>query len=89
MAAVGALQFDVASQRMENEFRAPVRLEACRFSMARRTDEEYVEALEAMRAVEVYRRANGTPMAMFKDKWQLQRIERDHPELVLDEITTS
>ena len=89
MAAVGALQFEVASHRMEHEFNAPIRLESSRFSMARRTDEDYVESLESMAAVEVYRRANGTPMAMFKDKWQLQRIERDHPELVLDEITTS
>jgi peptide chain release factor 3 len=89
LAAVGALQFDVAAYRMEHEFNAPVRLRGSRFEVARRTDEGSVPALQAMPDVGVYRRANGTPMALFRDRWQVQRIEQNHPELTLDTIMTS
>jgi peptide chain release factor 3 len=39
-AAVGQLQFEVATWRMEHEFNAPVRLESTRFEVARATDED-------------------------------------------------
>lgn len=89
IAAVGELQFEVAAWRLENEFRAPVRMESTSFKEARRTDEESIDELVAMRNVEVYRRASGIPIALFRDKWQLERIERDHPELTLDHIVTA
>ena len=89
LAAVGVLQFDVAAFRMEHEFRSPVRLEGTAFSEARRTDEDSAEQLRTMRDVTIYYRSSGTPMALFRDKWQLQRIERDNPELVLDRIVTA
>ena len=89
LAAVGALQFDVAAYRMENEFNAPTRLRSAPYAVARRTDDASVPALSQMREVGIYRRANGTPVALFRDRWQVQRIEQDHPELTLDTILTS
>ena len=89
LAAVGVLQFDVAEWRMENEFRSPVRLEPTSWAQARRTDEESAVELAGMRDVAIYRRSSGTPMALFRDQWQLQRIERDNPELTLDLIVTA
>ncbi|MDX1658461.1 MAG: peptide chain release factor 3 [Nitriliruptorales bacterium] len=89
LAAVGALQFEVAAHRMEHEFRSPVRLRQAPYEVARRTDEESVPALERMPRVGIYYRSNGTPMALFGDRWQVERIERDHPELTLDTIVTS
>ncbi len=38
LAAVGPLQFEVVTDRLENEFRAPVTLEPLGYSVARRTD---------------------------------------------------
>ena len=85
-AAVGQLQFDVAVWRMEHEFGSPVRLEGTRFEVARATDEAGAAALAAMRDVDVYRRENGTPMALFRSRYVAERIARDHPELALDTL---
>ncbi len=89
LAAVGVLQFEVAEFRMEHEFRSPVRLEATSFNEARRTDDESADTLRRMRDVSIYHRSSGTPMALFRDRWQLERIQRDHPELTLDRIVTA
>jgi peptide chain release factor 3 len=85
-AAVGRLQFDVASWRMEHEFGAPVRLEGTRFEVARATDEAGAGILAGMRDVEVYRRASGAPMALFRSRFVAERVAADHPELVLDTL---
>jgi peptide chain release factor 3 len=88
LAAVGALQFDVASWRLEEEFGAPVRLEPSPYTLARRVDPVDVEVLARLRAGEIYERADGTPLALFRNRFQLESIERDHPELLLDPIVT-
>ena len=88
-AAVGQLQFEVASWRMEHEFGSPVRLEGTRFEVARATDEAGAAALEEMRDVDVYRRENGTPLALFRSRYVAERIARDHPELTLDTLILS
>lgn len=88
-AAVGQLQFDVATWRMEHEFNAPVRLEGTRFDVARATDEDTVAALEGMRDVEVYRRESGAPLALFRSKYAAERIEREHPDLTLTTLILS
>ena len=89
LAAVGVLQFEVAEFRMEHEFRSPLRLESTSFSEARRTDESSAEQLRGMRDVSIYYRSSGTPMALFRDRWQLERIQRDNPDLTLDLIVTA
>ena len=42
-----------------------------------------------MRDVSIYYRSSGTPMALFRDRWQLERIQRDNPDLLLDQIITA
>jgi peptide chain release factor 3 len=86
LAAVGVLQFEVASWRLEHEFGSPVRLDSTSRSMARRTDERSVPAFRKMTEVEIYRRSDDTPLVLFRDRFQLERIERQHPDLTLDVI---
>jgi peptide chain release factor 3 len=88
-AAVGRLQFDVATWRMEHEFGAPVRLEGTRFEVARATDEDGARTLAGMRDVEVYRRSTGAPMALFRSRFVAERVAADNPELVLDTLVLS
>ncbi len=88
LAAVGPLQFDVASWRFEHEFGSPARLEPTRFELARRTDAEGERVLRGRREAEVHHRADGTPLALFSSRYQLERIEREHPEITLDTIVT-
>ena len=86
LAAVGQLQFDVASWRLEHEFGAPARLTPAAFEEARGTDEASVGALTTMRDVSIYRRADGVPLALFRSRWVAQRIASEYPELTLEQV---
>ncbi|MFI0352794.1 peptide chain release factor 3 [Actinomadura sp. 9N407] len=84
LAAVGPLQFDVVTARMEHEFNAPVELNRLDYTTARITDKESVEGLTGRRGVEVLTRAlDGSLIAIFVDKWRMRAIEREQPELTL------
>ncbi len=86
LAAVGPMQFEVAEQRMASEFNAPVRLERLDYSLARRTRPEDVQALNAARGVEVLARSDGALLALFPDKWRIQSVLRERPDLMLEPL---
>ncbi len=83
LAAVGPMQFEVAAARLESEFRAPVRLERLDYGLALQIEPEQRDEVAGLRSVEVLERSDGTLLALFPDKWRLQAIERQHPELRL------
>jgi peptide chain release factor 3 len=86
LAAVGPMQFDVAVYRLENEFKAPVALEPTAFRLARRTDEASAAQLAGMRGVRLLSRADGTLLALFESQYWVERLEHDHPELLLERL---
>jgi peptide chain release factor 3 len=87
LAAVGPLQFEVATDRLENEFRAPVNLQPLGYSIARRTDAHSAAVLSGQSEVEVLRRrADGALLAVFSTKWRLETVRRKFPELTLDPL---
>lgn len=86
LAAVGLLQFDVATWRMEHEFGAPMRTRSAPYADARGTDDVSAEALRGMRDVSIYRRSDGSPLALFRTSWVAERIAADHPDLQLSRI---
>ncbi|MEZ5377021.1 MAG: peptide chain release factor 3 [Acidimicrobiales bacterium] len=86
LAAVGPLQFEVATHRLENEFGAPVELTATRYTIARRTDEASTPALRAMQGVDVLERDDGTRLALFESKYWMDRVLGEHPELTLERL---
>jgi peptide chain release factor 3 len=86
LAAVGQLQFDVATWRMEHEFGAPVRLRGAGFDDARGTDDASVPGLRGLRDVSVYYRADGRPLALFRSRWVAERVRADHPDLTLEQV---
>ena len=86
LAAVGALQFEVATHRLENEFGAPVELTPTRFRIARRTDEASRSELRAMQGVDVLQRSDGELLAVFESVYWLERLEGEHPELTLERL---
>ncbi|MCT1656891.1 peptide chain release factor 3 [Brevibacterium luteolum] len=89
LGAVGPMQFEVAEDRMVQEFNAPCRLEALPYTIARRTTPECVPTLARERSVEVLSRSDGELLALFSDRWRLQGVERQHPELVLEPLVVS
>ena len=82
---VGALQFDVLASRIELEYGLPVRFEPSQFTSAR-----WVTGPKA--AVEAFAKSNQGHLAHDHDgdlvyltrlQWDIDRIERDHPDLAL------
>jgi len=86
LAAVGPMQFEVATYRLENEFGAPVELTATPYTIARRTDAESKSELRAMQGVEVMSRDDGTILALFESKFWMDRVIADHPNLTLERM---
>ncbi len=86
LAAVGALQFEVAKHRLESEFGAPVELSMTKYKLARRTDDASAAELRAMQGVDVLGRSDGVLLALFESPYWLERLEKEHPELTLDRL---
>jgi peptide chain release factor 3 len=86
LAAVGPMQFEVATHRLENEFGAPIELSATPYTIARRTDAESAPRLNAMQGVSVLSREDGTQLALFESKYWMDRVLTDHPELTLERM---
>ncbi|HBQ04791.1 MAG TPA: peptide chain release factor 3, partial [Acidimicrobiaceae bacterium] len=59
LAAVGMMQFEVATHRLQNEFGAPVELTNAPFSVARRTDPESADELRRLPGATVLARSDG------------------------------
>jgi peptide chain release factor 3 len=86
LAAVGPMQLEVASWRLEHEFGAATELSPTAYTVARRTDEASAPALRGMPGVRVLARADGTLYALFESPYWLARVEGEHPELTLDRL---
>lgn len=87
LAAVGPLQFDVVTDRMAQEFRAPVELAHLDYTLARRTDAASAPAAHALSGAEVLtRRADGELLVLIHNKYRLRVIKRDNPDLVLEPL---
>ncbi|MGF1469476.1 MAG: peptide chain release factor 3 [Sandaracinaceae bacterium] len=77
---VGQLQFDVLAYRLEHEYGAPVELARLPYSFAR-----WVEGAESPKELEQRRipmgvaDLDGRPVALLRDPWELDRVQRDNP----------
>jgi peptide chain release factor 3 len=89
LAAVGPMQFEVATHRMEHEFNAPVTLDRLEYSLARRTDRDWSKVLDRESGVEVLERGDGALLALFAGSWRLNRVLRDHPDVVLEPLVAA
>lgn len=86
LAAVGPMQFEVAAHRLEHELRSPVTLEVLPYSLALRTRAEDADSIERRSGTEVATRSDGTVLALLTNRWQVQILSRDNPQIVLDPL---
>lgn len=86
LAAVGPMQFEVAMHRLEHEFGAPTELSPTSYKVARRTDAASAEKLREMRGVRIVERTDSTMLALFESTYWVERLEQEHPDLVLDRL---
>jgi peptide chain release factor 3 len=82
---VGALQFDVLASRIETEYSLPVRFEPTQFTSARwiTGPKDKLEAFIKSNKGHMAEDHDGDPVYMTRLKWDIDRVERDHPELHL------
>ena len=88
-AAVGPMQFEVASHRMVAEFSAPIQLEPLPYTVARATDAAGAEVLQKLASVEVFTRTDGVVLAVFSTKWRLENVQRDNPTVHLRSLVAA
>ncbi|MGW0050391.1 peptide chain release factor 3 [Nocardia cyriacigeorgica] len=89
LAAVGPMQFEVVTARMQAEYNVETQMDHLPYTLARRTDAASAEELGRQRGVEVFTRSDGALLALFSDKWRLQYIEKEHPGLTLEPLVAT
>jgi peptide chain release factor 3 len=88
LAAVGQLQLEVVQYRLENEYGVATRLEPMEFSLARWVVEGWsaLEALGRLFNCKTVRDAWDRPVLLFRNQWNLEQLQQDHPELLLSAV---
>lgn len=89
LAAVGPMQFEVASHRMATEFSAPITLEFLPYTVARACAPEDAEFLQKQVSMEVLTRTDGVMLALFTTKWRLQGFQEDNPSVTLRSLVAA
>lgn len=88
LAAVGQLQFEVVQYRLQNEYGVETHLELLPYTVARWVTGGW----EALRQVGrlfntvTVKDSWGRPVLLFRNEWNCQQVEGDHPELKLSAI---
>ena len=83
LGAVGPLQFDIASYRLEHEYGSAPRFEPYPFGHAHHTDAAGAEALLGRRGVEVFERTDGAYLVLFDGDYAVRLARRDLPDVEL------
>lgn len=89
LAAVGAMQFEIAAWRLESEFGVPTTMEPLEYTIAMRTDDAGARWLTERRQAAILAASDGTIVAAFPDRYRLDRIRRDEPQIVLEPFAGS
>jgi peptide chain release factor 3 len=86
LAAVGVLQFEVFAHRLASEFNAPAEIVSSPYQAMRLTDKASAERLRQIGGIRILYRTNDEMVALFENKYRLQRLMNDEPELRLDPV---
>ena len=86
LAAVGQLQFEVFVHRLGSEFGAPTELLSAPYQAIRLTDKASAERLRQIGGIRILTRGDGALVALFENRYRLQRLMSDEPELTLEPI---
>jgi peptide chain release factor 3 len=88
LAAVGQLQLEVVQYRLENEYGVTTRLEPLEFSLARWVVAGWpaLEALGRLFNCKTVRDAWDRPVLLFRNQWNLEQLQQDHPDLRLSAV---
>ncbi|MEY4173461.1 MAG: peptide chain release factor 3 [Actinomycetota bacterium] len=86
LAAVGQLQFEVFAHRLGSEFGAPTEIVSAPYQAIRLTDKQSADRLRQIGGIRILTRGDGALVALFENRYRLQRLMSDEPELTLQPI---
>ena len=86
LAAVGQLQFEVFAYRLGSEFGAPTEIVSAPYQAIRLTDKQSADRLRQIGGIRILTRGDGELVALFENRYRLQRLMSDEPELTLEPI---
>ena len=87
LAAVGPMQFEVATHRLLAEFDVATTLDRLSYELVRRTDRAGQERLRTVQSVEVMTRVrDGALLALFPNSWRLAAIADEHSGVTLEPL---
>ncbi|GAA2269918.1 peptide chain release factor 3 [Glycomyces scopariae] len=87
LAAVGPLQFEVTTARLQAEFDVPATIDHLPYQLARLTDAEGAARLRTAPGVEVFSRPrDGAFLVALPNKYRIQTIENDYPGIKLEPL---
>jgi peptide chain release factor 3 len=89
LAAVGPMQFEVATHRMAAELSAPIALESLSYQVARAVHPDDADFVNRQPSAEVLTRSDGVMLALFSTKWRLEGFQRDHPKVRLQSLVAA
>ena len=89
LAAVGSMQFEVATHRMATEFSAPIALEPLPYTIARAVHPEDAPFVQKQVSMEALTRSDGVMLALFTTKWRLQGFQEDNPTVRLHSLVAA
>lgn len=88
LAAVGQLQFEVVQFRLQNEYGVEATIESLPYTVARWVDGGW-EALQKVGRIFntlTVKDSWERPVLLFRNEWNCQQLQADHPELKLNSI---
>ncbi len=88
LAAVGQLQFEVVQFRLQNEYGVETILDLLPYSVARWVESgwETLNQVGRLFNTTTVKDSMGRPVLLFRNEWNCQQLEGDHPELKLSAI---
>ena len=88
LAAVGQLQLEVVQHRLEHEYGVETRLEPLGYQVARWVTGGWpeLEKLGRIFNCKTVRDAWDRPVLLFKNEWNLNQLNQDHPEFELSKV---
>ena len=89
LAAVGPMQFEVATHRMATELSAPIALEPLQYTIARAVHPEDAPFVQKQVSMEALTRSDGVMLALFTTKWRLQGFQEDNPTVRLHSLVAA
>jgi peptide chain release factor 3 len=71
---------------MAGELHTTIALEHLTYTVVRQTRREDIAILNAQPGTEVLHRTDGALLALFTDKWRMEMIQRNNPDLKLESL---